>query len=178
MKWKTTSIAIVVIVIVVAVALFAYFNYGAGILEIKMVDPIVPEAWGDATQVYLNYSAVEIHRSQPDNESGWYTVIDVSAWINLTRTLSVNQTIGAKNLQAGVYNLIRFRILEARVTVNRANYTATVPSGQLTIAVTQGGVRVNAGQNSALLIDINVKVEGSIAGGIFRIVPAVRATPI
>jgi len=77
-----------------------------------------------------------------------------------------------------LYNLIRFRILDARVTVSGMNYTASVPSGELTIAITLGGLQINTGQATALLIDINVKVEGSRAEGFFRLVPAVRATPV
>lgn len=181
MKWKITSLAVIAIVVIAAAALFAYFNYGSGILEIKMTDARPPENWGGATQIYLNYSTVEIHPSQSDDESGWHTVIDESAWINLTRTLNVNQTIGAKNIQAGVYNLIRFRILEALITIKEgnhySNHTAFVPSGQLTIAILQGGIRINSGQTTELLIDINVKVERTQPTNDFTLVPAAKAIP-
>lgn len=176
MRRRTQIALTIVAVVIAAAALFAYFNYGSGNLEIKMRDP--PSAWGEATQVYINYSAIEIHRAQAGNDSGWFTIVEKSAWINLTRTLDVNQTIGRQTLQAGLYNLIRFRILDARVTVSGMNYTASVPSGELTIAITLGGLQINTGQATALLIDINVKVEGSRAAGFFRLVPAVRATPV
>jgi len=177
LKWKITSVAIVAIIVIAAAALFAYFNYGTGIIEIKVSDPALPPNWGDATQVYLNYSAIEIHRSQPDNESGWQTVIDESAWINLTRTLDVNQTIGAKNLQAGAYNLIRFRILEAIVTIHGVNRSAVVPSGRLTVAILRGGIHVNSGHTTELLIDISVKVVRSGSTDDFNVVPAAKAIP-
>lgn len=176
MKRRTEAAITLVVVAILAVALFAYFNFGSGILEIKMTDPSTD--WGGATQVYLNYSAIEIHKAQPDNESGWFAVVDTSGWLNLTKTLDVNQTIGAKNLQTGTYNLIRFQILAANVTVGGMNYTASsVPSGEITIAITQGGIRVVTGQTTALLIEINVRVEGSSIEGAFRLVPAVRAIP-
>lgn len=175
MRPSTSIVAIVVVLVIAAAALFAYFTYGSGTLQINMTDP--PLSWGEATQVYLNYSAIEVHRADAGNESGWSTVIDKSAWINLTRTLDVNQTIGSKNLQAGLYNLVRFRILESKVTVGGINHTATVPSGELTIAITTGGIRVNTGQTAIMLIDLNVKVEGSKTLG-FRIVPTARATPV
>jgi len=173
---KTGFITIIVVVIIAAAALFAYFSYGAGALEIIMSKP--SEEWGEATQIYLNCSTIEIHRAQANNESGWFTVVDNSAWINLTKTLNVNQTIGHKNLKAGLYNLIRFKILDARITVGGKNYTALVPNDELTIAITEGGIRVNNGQKVTLLIEINAKVEGSKTTGNFRIVPAVRATPV
>jgi hypothetical protein len=52
---------------------------------------------------------------------------------------------------------------------------ATVSSGKLTIAVTRGGVNIEEGQKSHLVIDITPKVMGSATGG-FRVVPAVKAT--
>lgn len=163
-------------ILIVAVALFAYFSYGSGNLEIQITDP--PINWGAATQVYLNYSAIEIHRAQADNESGWFTIVDQSAWINLTRTLDVNQTLGFKSLQAGLYNLIRFRIFQALVTVSGVNLTASVPSGRLQVAITRGGITINTGQRAILLIELNIKVVGSIIEGFSIVVPDVRATPI
>jgi len=175
LRKRTEVAATVAMVVIAAAALFAYFNYGSGTIEIKMSDP--PTDWDEATQVYLNYSAIEIHRAQAGNESGWFTIVEESAWINLTRTLEVNQTIGYKNLQAGLYNLIRLRILDARVTVDDRNYTASVPNSELKIAITQGGIQVNTSQKATLLIDINVKVKGSKTAG-FKIVPDARATPM
>jgi len=88
----------------------------------------------------------------------------------LNEGLNVNQTIGVKNLQSGYY--------EARVTVGGVNYTASVPSGELLVTITQGGIQINTDWTSTLLIELNIKVEGSRVTGVFRIVPAVRATPV
>lgn len=169
------AIVVVVAIVVVAAGTYAFLTYGSGTLEILITDP---PNWNGATQVYINYSAIEVHRADAaDNQSGWSTVVSTSAWINLTRTLSVSQTIGSSGLTAGKYNLIRFNILQAKVTMGDANYTATVPSGKLQIDITQGGVQVNAGQTSRLLIELNIMIEGTISGGL-TIVPAIRATPI
>jgi hypothetical protein len=174
---RRTEAAISLIIVVVAIAaLFAYFNYGSGIIDIKVSD--APKDWGEATQIYLNYSSIEIHKAQPDNESGWFTLVEKSGWINLTRILDVNETLGENNLQTGTYNLIRFEILQANVTVAGINYAATVPSGKITIAITKGGIQINAGHTSTLLLEISVSVEGSEETGNFRIVPAVTAKSV
>jgi len=175
LKLKTEIAVIVVVVMIIAAGLYFYINYGSGVLDVKITDP--PLEWGQVTQIYLNISAVEIHRAQSGNESGWTTIMDKSNWINLTKTLDVNQTIGFKNLQASKYNLIRFEILEALVTVAGANHTAQVPSDEITLAITKGGVQINTGQTSTVLIDLNVTVQESGAFG-FRLVPAMRAVPI
>jgi len=172
---KLTKLALgIVVIVIIAVGAFAYLSYGSGTLQILMTDP--PSDWGSASQIYLNYSAIEVHRADAGDESGWFTVVDSNAWINLTRTIDFYQTLGSENLQAGVYNLMRFSIFEAVVTVADGNHTATVPSGELQIAITQGGIHVNAGQTSTVLIDLNIAVHGSIETG-FRIVPDIRAVP-
>lgn len=176
---QLTKLAIgIAVIVIIAVGAFAYLSYGSGTLQILMADP--PSEWGLATQIYLNYSAIEVHRADAGNDSGWFTAVDSSAWINLTRVIDVNQTIGSTNLQAGKYNLIRFEILKVFVTVGSTNYTATVPSDELKIAITRGGVQgdvqVNAGQTSTLLIDVNIAVHGSTEVG-FTIVPDIRAVP-
>jgi len=163
-------IAAVVVVALVGVSAFTYLSYGSGTLTVKATDP--PVDWGEATQIYLNYSAIEVHRADAGNASGWFTVVDKGAWLNLTKLVNITQTLGSKSLQAGLYNLIRFQILDAIVTVDGENHTATVPSGKLQIAITQGGIAIPAGQTATVLIDLNVKVQDK-----YRIVPAIRATP-
>jgi hypothetical protein len=172
---STTLIAIVVVAItIVAVGAYAFLAYGYGTLQIKMTDP--PSEWGIADQVYVNYSFIEVHRADAGNDSGWFNATSTGGWIDLTQIFDAKQTIGATNLQSGTYNIIRFSIIEATVTVQGTNYTATVPSDKLQITITQGGVAVNAGQTSNLLIELNIKVQGTERSNL-RIVPDIRATP-
>ena len=98
------------------------------------------------------------------------------SWIDLSTVLNASEVVGTSRLRSGKYNLVRFEVLESVVTVGGQNYTATVSSGRLTIAVTGGGVNIEVGQISHLVIDITPKVIGSAAGG-FRVVPAVKASP-
>lgn len=174
-KSMTLAAIGVAIIVIIAVSAFAFLTYGSGTLQIKMTDP--PSDWGGATQVYINYSSIEVHRADAGNGSGWFKATSTGGVINLTQILNVNQTIGSTNLQPGIYNLIRFSIVQATVTIADANYTASVPSDTLQVAITQGGVQVNAGQTSNLLIELNIKVEGNPPNDL-RIVPDIRATPV
>ena len=172
---RTTILAVVVIIaIIVVVGVFVYFSYGSGTLQMYMTDP--PAGWGVAEQIYVNYSSIEVHRADAGNDTGWFTAADMRGYINLTQTVDANRTLGAKSLQAGTYNLIRFLNTGAIVTVNCVNYSASVPPDKLQIVITRGGVKVNAGQTSNLLIELNIVVQGSITEG-FRLVPDVSATP-
>lgn len=169
------AIVAIVLAIVIIGSYIAYVNLASGTLNIELTDP--PAGWGVATQVYLNYSDIEIHRADAGNESGWMVVVDQGGLINLTRTLDVNQTIGSENLQPGLYNLIRFKIDDALVTVGDQNFSALVPSDKLQIAITNGGINLNFAQTSTLLIELNITVHGSIETG-FTLVPDVRAVPV
>ncbi len=170
----TLAAIVVVAIVIVAVGAYAFFTYGSGTLELIMNDP--PLDWGLATQVYVNYSSIEVHRADAGNVSGWSTAASTGGVINLTEILDLNQTIGSMSLQAGKYNLLRFAVLDATVTVADVNYTATVSNGNVQIAITEGGINVSAGQTSKLLIRLDVIVEGSV--GSFKVTPDVRATPV
>jgi hypothetical protein len=161
-------------VVIVVVGSFGYFSYGKGTLVMELTDP--PSEWGSASKVYIRYSEVSIHRAKAGNESGWFTAVEGNSWMNLSTVLNASEVIGISRLRSGKYNLVRFEVLESVVTVGGQNYTATVSSGKLTIAVTRGGVNIEVGQTAHLVIDITPKVVGSASAG-FRVVPAVKAIP-
>ncbi len=151
---KEAATTIVVVLITVA-AVLAYFNNGAGTLQIKVRDP---EYLDEATRVCLNYSAIEVHQAQADYKSGWVKVVDKSDWINLTTAVDANQTICYANLQAGTYNMIRLRFMDACVTVDGTNRNASVPVRELVTPI-PNEIKLNTGQTATLLVEINVKVE-------------------
>lgn len=160
-------------VLVLAIGSGVYFTYGYGTLSVKITDP--PQNWGQATNIYIHYSEIMVHRADAGNETGWYKVVD-SGEIDLASVVNVSNIIGQGSLQAGKYNLVRFRLIEATVTVGGVNYTAEVPSGEITIAIVGGGVQVSPGQTTYLVIDVNPKVVGSQTLG-FKLVPAATALP-
>jgi len=170
--WKGVLMGILTASLIIS-SLFVYFTYGSGTLVIEMMDP--PEYWGSASHVYIHYSEIKIHRADAEEESGWHTVIEDDRWLNLTSVVNVSKAIGQSSLQAGKYNIIRFNITEAIVTVNGENHTVTVVNGRLNIPITRGGIRVDAGQKTYLVIDITPRITGSQQG--FRLVPATRAIP-
>jgi hypothetical protein len=174
MEQNRKLILATIAVVILIGAFLGYRTFGNGTLVVEMTDP--PQGWGDASHVYIKYSAVEIHRADAGNQSGWITVVDNEAWIDLTETLNSSKTLGTGSLQAGKYNLVRFEVIEAVVTINDVNHTATVASGKLNIAIVQGGVTIDAGQTSNLLIDITPRVTGSGAQG-YRLTPAAKALP-
>ena len=173
MKKYTRALIVGLGTVLIIGGLFTYFAYGSGTLVIEMMDP--PEQWGAASQVYIHYSAIMIHRAGAKNESGWKTAVKADGWINLTSVVNVSRAICQGPLQAGRYNLVRFNITEAVVTVEGQNHTATVVNGKLNVPITKGGIRVDAGQKTHLVVDITPRVTGSQHG--YRLVPAAKAIP-
>jgi hypothetical protein len=151
-----------------------YRVYGIGKLSLSIIDP--PKDWGDASNIYIKFSNVTVHRADAGNESGWYTIVSESGWVDLRSTLNSSAVLGVSDLSVGKYNLLRFTVEDAVVTLDGVNHAATVPSGTLKVSIIQGGVTVVAGQTSYLLIDITPKVVGSVAQGI-RVVPSAKALP-
>ncbi len=161
-------------VVIIVFGSYGYFSYGKGTLVVELMDP--PSEWGPASKVYIRYGEVSIHKAKDGNESGWFTAVEGDTWMDLSTVLNASEVIGISRLGSGKYNLVRFEMLESLVTVDGQNYTATVSGGKLTIALTRGGVNIEVGQTSHLVIDITPKVVGSAAAG-FRVVPAVKAIP-
>ncbi len=174
MEHNKPIIIATVAIIIVAGGFLWYHNIAKGTLEVQIKDP--PREWGDASNVYIKYNQIEIHKVSNENQTGWLRITDKENWIDLATTLNASKTLGTKRLPPEKYNLIRFEILDAIVTVNGANYTATVASGKLDLAMVRGGITINAGQTIKILIDITPKITGSEAQG-YRLTPAAKAKP-
>ncbi len=153
---KKEAVTTIIVVLITVVAVLAYFNNGAGTLEIKVKEP---QNLDEATRVCLNYTAIEIHQAKADYRSGWVKVIDKSDWINLTSATDVNRTIVYANLQAGTYNMIRLRFWDARITVDGTSHNASVPVRELVTPI-PNEIKLNTGQTATLMMEINVTVKG------------------
>ena len=145
---------------------------GFGTLQVSMQDP--PNVPAEVTSVYINYSEIQVHVSNAGNQSGWYSITS-SGTVNLTSLVANSKMLGEASLPSGTYNIVRFNVTSALVTVGGINITATVPSGKLQATLT-GGVEVKQGQTSALLISISPKVTGNLQAG-YILVPSANAQP-
>jgi hypothetical protein len=171
---RRTALLAALAAIIIAGAYTVYTVYGSGRLAVSVTDP--PRDWGDASNVYIRFSEVRVHRANVGNETGWVTIVEEGGWVDLGSTLNSSAALGTGSLQAGKYNLVWFTVEEAIVTVDGANHTAAVQSGVLKVSIFRGGVDIKAGQTSYLLIDMTPRVNGSAAEG-FRVVPAAKALP-
>jgi len=130
------------------------------------------------TAIYISYSDIMVHVSNAGNQSGWYPV-NTKGTIELLGTINVSQTLATVKVASGDYNLIRFNLTSAQVTYYGANYTAFVPTSELTVRIV-GGVQVNSSKPAAAIIDLQTTVVniGSHSDPEFMIRPVVRAYPV
>ncbi|MDG6904930.1 MAG: DUF4382 domain-containing protein [Nitrososphaerota archaeon] len=147
-----------------------------GTLQLSMIDP--PNVPANVVQVYINYTSIQVHVANAGNQSGWYNVTSKGT-IDLTKIVNSSAVLGSAKLPVGTYNIVRFNVTSAMVTINGTsgkltNYTATVPSGMLQSVIT-GGVNVQANTTSGLLVDTSPKVTGS--NGSYILVPSITAKP-
>ena len=146
-----------------------------GVLQLSMIDP--PHVPAEVVGVYINYSSIQVHVASVGNESGWHNVTS-SGTINLMTIVNNSKVLGSASLPAGTYNIVRFNITSALVTVKNSagglsNYTVSVPNGKVQ-AVIGGGASVQANGFTKLLVDISPKVNG--ANGSYMLVPSATAS--
>jgi hypothetical protein len=149
-----------------------------GLLYVSMIDP--PDAPKNVTHVYIDYSSIQVHDIVfASNKTGWYNVT-AKGTIDLMSVVNESKILGGANLPAGTFNIVRFNITSAIVTVSSSsginkNFTAMVPNGRVQVTIV-GGITVKTGQVANLLIDISPKVV-QIGQGRFMLVPAATARP-
>ena len=147
-----------------------------GTLSVMLTDP--PHVPAGVTGVYIRYNDLSVHVSEAGNRSGW-TLLKSAGSIELLGTVNVTQTISSVKVAMGDYNLLRFTITSATVTYNGKNYTAFVPTSELTVPIV-GGIEVNASKPSATVINIQPSVYniGSASNPEFIIRQWARAFPV
>jgi hypothetical protein len=172
-KMATYGVAGILVASIIITSMQVHLSSAMGTLTILVTDP--PE-WGEATQVYVNITKIQIH----SNASGWTTLTmeQEPLEVNLTEALDAKVYLLQADLGVGKYNILRFNISSAIVTVDGSNITdVKVPSGKINIVIAEGGVTIKDGVDSELLLDIETRVVYSKGRNQYQLVPAAKATP-
>ena len=135
-----------------------------------------PAGWGPASSIYITFNHIWIHRTEANGESGWFDTGVNVVNLSLREVVIFDKMIGEVSLQAGSYNIVRFNVTQAIVTVEGINYTCRIEHGNLHVPIINGGLYINALQTTHLEIDISPKVTGKVDS--FKLTPAARAVPL
>jgi hypothetical protein len=152
------------------------FGGNSGTLQLSIIDP--PDAPANVTHVTITYTSMQVHVANGGNNSGWHNITS-SGQIDLMSVVNQKQVLGSANLPAGTYNIIRFNMTSATVTVHSISgdkiFSVQIANGRMQVTITGGGVHVKSGATSYVLVDITPKVNYDANNG-YTIVPAASAT--
>ncbi len=143
-------------------------------LPLMLTDPAAVPAGTQA--LVVDYSSVQVHTSGTSG-SGWVSASG-SGSVDLMGLVNASQVIGLANVSANsTINLIRLNVSSATITINGTKYNVTLPSSNITVAVT-GKTKVNA--TSGVLLDLSPVVSAVFSNNstTFVMAPSARATVV
>lgn len=146
-------------------------------LSVQMTDPpIVPQG---TQSLIVTYSGVDLHETGMANSTGFVN-FSVNGKINLMNLTNVSQTIAVIKTQANQsFNLLRFDIKSANITINNVTYNLVVATGGV-IARING--TLNTTSSGGVLLDLSPTVlqiyNGSANQSVFILVPSASAIRI
>ncbi len=146
-----------------------------GTLAAQITDP--PNVPIGVTHVYLNYSDIQVHLAGVPDNSGWYTVANSGA-VDLMSVVNVSMTLGSSTVSSGVFTLVKFDNIGAKITYFGQNYSALVPQSQLVCEISNGGVSVSSNGSSGFVVDISPTVFQNDTHTGFVLTPAATCLPI
>jgi hypothetical protein len=151
---------------------------GNGLLSIQLTDP--PNVPANVTDVYINYSAVQVGIPASDNSSiSWYNAT-LPGEINLMKMVNISITIGGNQVASGTFSQISFNISSAIITYNGLNYSATVQNNFINSSIINGGIYVPQSGSAGVLVDLSPTVTAyqNDSGSFFLLDPSAIGIPV
>jgi len=164
---KRSTVALVVIVLLVlgAVSVYEYAqSSGSGTLSIGFAD--APSQGVSHVYVTLSGIFLQVEGNSSVSYKGEAVQFDLLSLVNVTKFL------GNVTVPAGNYTMIRFTVAAATATVNGANASLIVPSGEVKVPLS---FQVVSGKRTAIVLDITVDMTSISASGNLRPVVTVRS---
>ena len=148
---------------------------GSGTLILQLHDP--PHVPPGVTSLFVSYTDIWIGSSSP---KAWVD-LKQSGTIDLMSLVNFTETIANAKIPNGTYDLVVMNISSAMVTSNSKNYTAALPSNQLSVPIL-GGLKVSNSGIAGAVIDIsptvleyNVYSSSGVPTTSFAVVPSASA---
>ena len=169
----------IIVIVAVLYAVAAYMrptqpSVPSGTVVLQLTDPpLVPNG---TQSLFITYSSVQLHEVGNSNTTGFIDV-NASGTVNLMNLTNFTQTIAyAKVNQTQSFDMIRFSITSASITINGTSYPVTVPSSSLLVRL---NARLNS-TNGVAVIDMTPAVVQIYTGTqeIFVLVPSLKAVVI
>ena len=121
---------------------------GQATLELRVTDA-PPEG---VSKIEITVGSVEVNRAEGPSPVGWETVISEPQTFDLVQLEGIEALLGSSQLEPGRINQIRLEIVEATITLNGEDLTATVPSGRLRLV---GSFELSADETTVVTLDFD-----------------------
>lgn len=158
---KTTTVALavaIVAIVVVGAAAFVFLSAPSGSLIVGVKDA---PSTGAVSHIYLTITDIVLQGS--GNSSTTFkvnaTTFDLLALQNVTKML------GQNSVPVGNYTMVRFGVTAAIATVNGANVTLTVPSGEIKVPMQ---FTIASGKTTTIVLDITADMTAISASNNLR----------
>ncbi len=145
-------------------------------MSVELTDPpLVPSG---TQSLIISYSGVSLHEAGAANSTGFVN-FSSNGTVNLMNLTNVTQTVAVIKASANEsFNLIRFDIKSANITIDNVTYNVTVPTGGVTARINS---TVNSSSTGGILIDMSptvLQVYTSTNESVFVMVPSAVAIAI
>jgi uncharacterized protein YxeA len=169
--------AILVLLVLIIIAAIAYLPKTSTSLTnafiVQLTDP--PQVPNGTQALTLYYSSISLHESGNANSTGFVNVaqsgsINLMELINLTQTLAVTTKI-----PNNYFDMVRFNITKATITISNNTYNVTVPSNRLLVKISNSSAAAGGA-----LVEINPSIIEVYSGNqtIFLMVPSAKAVVV
>jgi hypothetical protein len=125
-----------------------------GTFSMLATDP--PVYASGVSKIYVQFSGEDLHSVASAAASGWVG-LNSTGTVELTSLVNTTQTIASNKIKSGTYDMARLDVTSTTDLYNGKNYTASMPSGQLTASLTSQ-LKVNSSAPSAAVIDLQTVV--------------------
>ncbi len=171
-KYAIILIILALIAIVVVVYTPKTSVPSSNAFVIQMTDP--PQVPNGTQSLVISYSGISLHEAGNANSTGFVYVAQ-SGSINLMQLVNFTQTIAVAKKTGAAFDMVRFNITGATITINGNTYNVSVPNNRLLVKI--------SGSNSTsggVLVEVNPTVLQIYSGNqtIFVMVPSARAVAI
>ena len=144
---------------------------GAGTIEIRVTDPPPP----DIEHYMVALKSVEVHRQKRGEGSPWLTIVDEPVTFDLVDLAEIEEFLGSKIVETGVYTQIRMHVDSVMLTIEGGEVVpARIPNQKIQIV---RPFRVEANQTTELLLDFDGDRSLVVTGtGEFIFKPVIKLT--
>ncbi len=169
----------IIIGIIIFIAVPSHSNNGSakqstsGNIIIQLTDP--PQVPTGTQSLVITYNSLKLHVLGSSNTSGFINV-NVSGSVDLLNITNTTQTIGVMKTNTKLkFDMVRFNITSAKITLNNTVYNVTVPNGELNVHFKKNLSARNG--SSGVIIQLNPTVVQIYTSNqtIFILVPSAKA---